>query len=328
MPGLWRWDREQLGTLKTQLVDTGTPADPGARPRLPGDGRLRTNRSSWRPGPAAPPSRTATGRSTISCTGTRVDENRGDHDAAFIAAVADRAGVDRAAWDACMAREDVARCAEVGDDDRTRPGASTRRRRIALNGGTPVAGLPDLNALVRRSSGSPARPARRSCRSPARRPDPMMRRAEVRPILGVHPGLILAVLDVIGLAIASYLAVVEVGGGVPVCGPLKGCETVAQSEYSRIGGRAGRRLRRGPLADPADARDRLVADEPVRPAPGALRPVAGRRDLRDLLPVHPDRRHPRGLRLVHELRPEPDPALRRRARSCGSVSPGRRRTRP
>ena len=64
----------------------------------------------------------------------------------------------------------------------------------------------------------------------------MMRRAEVRPILGVHPGLILAVLDVIGLAIALYLAVVEVGGGVPVCGPLHGCETVAQSEYSRIAG--------------------------------------------------------------------------------------------
>jgi uncharacterized membrane protein len=64
----------------------------------------------------------------------------------------------------------------------------------------------------------------------------MMRRAAVRPILGVHPGLILAVLDIIGLAIASYLAIVEVGGGVPVCGPLKGCETVAQSEYSRIGG--------------------------------------------------------------------------------------------
>jgi uncharacterized membrane protein len=64
----------------------------------------------------------------------------------------------------------------------------------------------------------------------------MLRRVEVRPILGVHPGLILAVLDVIGLAIATYLSVVELGGGVPVCGPLKGCETVAQSEYSRIGG--------------------------------------------------------------------------------------------
>ena len=64
----------------------------------------------------------------------------------------------------------------------------------------------------------------------------MMRRAEVRPIFGIHPGLILAVLDVIGLSIALYLSVVELGGGVPVCGPLHGCETVAQSEYSRIAG--------------------------------------------------------------------------------------------
>jgi uncharacterized membrane protein len=63
-----------------------------------------------------------------------------------------------------------------------------------------------------------------------------MRRAEVRPIFGIHPGLILAVLDVIGLGIASYLSVVELSGGVPVCGPLHGCETVAQSEYSRIAG--------------------------------------------------------------------------------------------
>ena len=63
-----------------------------------------------------------------------------------------------------------------------------------------------------------------------------MRRRTVRPLLGVHPGLILAVLDVIGLAIATYLSVVELGGGVPVCGPLRGCETVAQSEYSRLWG--------------------------------------------------------------------------------------------
>ncbi len=63
-----------------------------------------------------------------------------------------------------------------------------------------------------------------------------MRRAAVRPIFGIHPGLILAVLDIIGLAIAAYLSIVELAGGVPVCGPLKGCETVAQSEYSRIAG--------------------------------------------------------------------------------------------
>lgn len=61
-------------------------------------------------------------------------------------------------------------------------------------------------------------------------------RPATRPIFGVHPGLLLAVLDTIGLAIAAYLSVVELGGGVPSCGPLKGCEQVALSEYSRIGG--------------------------------------------------------------------------------------------
>jgi uncharacterized membrane protein len=64
----------------------------------------------------------------------------------------------------------------------------------------------------------------------------MFQRVPARPIFGIHPGLILAVLDVAGLAIATYLSVVELGGGVPACGPLKGCEEVALSEYSRIGG--------------------------------------------------------------------------------------------
>jgi uncharacterized membrane protein len=63
-----------------------------------------------------------------------------------------------------------------------------------------------------------------------------MRRVPVRRIFGIHPGLILAVLDVIGLGIATYLSVVELQGGVPVCGPIKGCEEVARSEYSRIAG--------------------------------------------------------------------------------------------
>lgn len=55
-------------------------------------------------------------------------------------------------------------------------------------------------------------------------------------LLGVHPGAILAALDLVGLGIAAYLSIVEMGGGVPACGPLKGCEEVARSEYSRIGG--------------------------------------------------------------------------------------------
>jgi len=64
----------------------------------------------------------------------------------------------------------------------------------------------------------------------------LTQRVPARPIFGIHPGLILAALDVCGLLIASYLAVVEVGGGLPECGPLKGCETVATSEFSRIAG--------------------------------------------------------------------------------------------
>lgn len=61
-------------------------------------------------------------------------------------------------------------------------------------------------------------------------------RVPARRLFGVHPGWLLAVLDTIGLAIAAYLSVVELGGGVPVCGPLAGCETVALSPYSRIAG--------------------------------------------------------------------------------------------
>jgi uncharacterized membrane protein len=51
-----------------------------------------------------------------------------------------------------------------------------------------------------------------------------------------HPGFILAALDLAGLGIASYLSVVELRGELPQCGPLHGCEQVALSSWSRIGG--------------------------------------------------------------------------------------------
>jgi uncharacterized membrane protein len=50
------------------------------------------------------------------------------------------------------------------------------------------------------------------------------------------PGLFLVALDVVGLLIASYLSFVALQGDLPYCGPLHGCETVAQSPYSRIAG--------------------------------------------------------------------------------------------
>ena len=58
----------------------------------------------------------------------------------------------------------------------------------------------------------------------------------VRRIAHVHPGFILAMLDLLGLAIAGYLSIVALQGALPYCGPLKGCEEVALSEYARLGG--------------------------------------------------------------------------------------------
>jgi uncharacterized membrane protein len=49
----------------------------------------------------------------------------------------------------------------------------------------------------------------------------------------VHPGLVLAALDLVGLGIASYLSITELSGNLPVCGPLHGCQQVAESSYSR-----------------------------------------------------------------------------------------------
>ncbi len=51
----------------------------------------------------------------------------------------------------------------------------------------------------------------------------------------IHPALILAALDTFGLGVASYLSIVELSGNVPVCGPIRGCEEVAKSQYSWIG---------------------------------------------------------------------------------------------
>lgn len=52
----------------------------------------------------------------------------------------------------------------------------------------------------------------------------------------LHAGVVLAALDLVGLVLAAYLSSVELAGNLPYCGPLKGCEEVALSEYSRING--------------------------------------------------------------------------------------------
>jgi uncharacterized membrane protein len=47
-------------------------------------------------------------------------------------------------------------------------------------------------------------------------------------------GLAIAAIAAVGLLIAFYLTATKLSGGLPVCGPVKGCEDVARSEYSSI----------------------------------------------------------------------------------------------
>jgi len=49
----------------------------------------------------------------------------------------------------------------------------------------------------------------------------------------IHPGLVLATLDLIGLGIASYLSISELQNKPLICPLTGGCETVASSSYSR-----------------------------------------------------------------------------------------------
>jgi uncharacterized membrane protein len=49
-------------------------------------------------------------------------------------------------------------------------------------------------------------------------------------------GAWMTVLAAVGLAIAVYLLAARLLGEAPACGPVKGCETVAASEYSTVFG--------------------------------------------------------------------------------------------
>jgi uncharacterized membrane protein len=61
-------------------------------------------------------------------------------------------------------------------------------------------------------------------------------RGSLRRLRQIHPGIFLAALDLVGLGIALYLSIVALQGDLPYCGPLKGCEEVALSDYARIAG--------------------------------------------------------------------------------------------
>jgi protein-disulfide isomerase len=146
-----RWDREQLGKLKTQLVDAGILRIQARDIAFLGGGafdeslELATGARC-----AAEQNRYWPFHDLIYWNQGR--ENRGDHDAGFIAAVADRAGLDRTAWDACVARQDGRDAVKAATATALARGINSTPT-VALNGGTPVAGLPDLNALIAQIQG-------------------------------------------------------------------------------------------------------------------------------------------------------------------------------
>jgi uncharacterized membrane protein len=56
----------------------------------------------------------------------------------------------------------------------------------------------------------------------------------IAPATRTRAAAVLAAIAVFGIAVASYLTYVKLSGGVPLCGPLAGCETVQTSEYSTV----------------------------------------------------------------------------------------------
>jgi len=87
-------------------------------------------------------------------------ENRGDYDAAFIGRIADAAGVDRAAWDACVAGNDV-RPAIVSRSSAAAAAGIRSTPTLVVNGQV-IVGVPDyetLAALIRRLAAAPSAPA-------------------------------------------------------------------------------------------------------------------------------------------------------------------------
>lgn len=74
-------------------------------------------------------------------------ENRGDYSADFISSVARAAGVDMAAWQDCVAGTEARAAIRQATAEAFAAGINSTPT-ISLNGGTPVAGLPDAIRLA------------------------------------------------------------------------------------------------------------------------------------------------------------------------------------
>lgn len=52
----------------------------------------------------------------------------------------------------------------------------------------------------------------------------------------LRPAIAIVAIALVGVAISTYLAATELAGGLPVCGPIQGCRTVATSAYADLAG--------------------------------------------------------------------------------------------
>jgi protein-disulfide isomerase len=73
-------------------------------------------------------------------------ENRGDHDAAFIARIADQAGLDPTSWEACLARPDVRQAIRDQTSSALTAGINSTPT-LRINGQVSV-GVPDYDRLA------------------------------------------------------------------------------------------------------------------------------------------------------------------------------------
>ncbi len=73
-------------------------------------------------------------------------ENRGDHDAEYLARVADASGVERVAWDACLARTDVRQAIRSATSAAMAAGISSTPTLIV--NGQAIVGVPDYDELA------------------------------------------------------------------------------------------------------------------------------------------------------------------------------------
>lgn len=141
-----RFVREQFGTLKTRFVDAGILRIQARDIAILGTGE-RDESLELATGAACAAQQNRYWAYHDLVLWNQGRENQGDHSPEFLAAVADRAGVDRTAWDSCVAADDVRNALKTQTTAALRAGINATPT-IALNGGTPIPGLPDANALI------------------------------------------------------------------------------------------------------------------------------------------------------------------------------------